>query len=357
MLVKISKNSKRIIKIGGLLALCALIIAIPATMLFLPQSVSLAESVYMNISKLLGTDSPSIISINDDGIPVVDYGHKNGIYIGEEISPLAVADAAINYYDEFIESRDEKAKTYFLNCINWLDTSKIDTNSCFLWAYNFPDPGYGITEKYYSSLAQGRIMLAYERAYRLTGEDRYLELAESAMLSLDTPINEGGVLYRDSDSIGNWYCEIVSDEVTKPPFILNGQMDVSLYLYEYYELTGSEYALELFEEGVAQLEVSLGDYDTGSWTYYDLEKNFSYDYHYTHIKQLESLYEITGNETLLEYKNKWSSYFPVNPMWARKRFAAYLLNTVIIFSILAAATYVFVIIKKRAVRKNEGQGQ
>ena len=200
-------------------------------------------------------------------------------------------------------------------------------------------------------------MLAYERAYRLTGEDRYLELAESAMLSLDTPINEGGVLYRDSDSIGNWYCEIVSDEVSKPPFILNGQMDGLLYLYEYYERTGSEYALELFEEGLAQLEAVLGDYDTGSWTYYDLEENFSYDYHYTHIKQLERLYEITGNETLLEYKNKWSSYFPKNPMWARKRFAAYLLNAVIIFSILAVATSVFVIIKKRATRNSEGQGQ
>lgn len=357
MLVKISGNQKRILKISGLLALCALIIAIPATMLFLPQSISLAESVYMGISKILGTNSPGSIKVNNDGIPVVNYGYRDGIYIGEAMSPLAVAAAAIDYYDEFIESGDEEAKNYFLNCINWLNTSKIDTGECYLWAYDFPDPGYGITEKYYSSLAQGSIMLSYERAYRLTGEDRYLKLAESAMLSLDTPIDEGGVLYRDSDSIGNWYCEIVSDEVANPPFILNGHMDVLLFLYEYYERTDSEYALELFEEGLAQLEVSLCDYDTGSWTYYDLEKNFSYDYHYTHIKQLESLYEITGNEILLEYKNKWSSYFPVNPMWARKRFAAYLLNAAIIFSILAVATSVFVITKKRAVRKNEGPGQ
>ena len=339
----------------GILVLCSTIMAIPLTILTLPQSMQRAESVYRNVSMWLHSNYPGQIILDDNGIPVVDYGYKDGTYIGKQTNPLAVAASAIQHYDKFKESGELKHKTYLQNCINWLEDTKIDNGQCYLWAYDFPNTGYSPSAPWYSSLAQGRIMLAFDYAYQLTGEERYLKLADKAMLALATPIKEGGVMYQDSDSIGKWYAEFVSLERDKPPFILNGHMEVLQYLQEYYDRTGSEQAQTLFQDGVAELKVHLPEYDAGYWTYYDREGNLAYDYHYTHVEEVQYLYEVTGDEVFKEYHDKWASYFPLNPFWARKRFAAYLLNVTLSFSVLAVSVATYMLVKslsnKRATKE------
>ena len=240
---------------------------------------------------------------------------------------------------------------YFKNSINWLENSKIDRGDFSVWAHNYANRGYGLSAPWYSALSQYRIMLAFESAYELTGEERYLQLADRAMLSLGTPIVEGGVMYRDSDSGGNWYAEVVSPEREKPPFILNGHMEVLQGLQEYYRRTGSQQALVLFQEGVTALKAHLSDYDTGHWSYYDREGHLAYDYHYTHVEELQYLYEVTGEVIFKEYHDKWASYFPFNPLWARKRFAAYLLVMTISFLVLAITVAAYRLIKSLPDRR------
>lgn len=332
-------------KVGGVLTLSSLIIAIPITISTLPQSMRVAADIYRGVSMLLHTNSPAQTIPDENGIPVVDYGYRDQTYVGEQINPLMVAGTAIGHYNKLKKSGDRLYRTYFENCINWLDDSKIDTGKCYLWAYNFPSSGYDTLPPYYSALAQGRIMLAFAHAYQLTGEERYLELASKAMLSLDTPIEEGGVMYQGPGSAGKWFAELASPKRDKPPFILNGHMYVLLYLQDFYNLTGVQQAQTLFQEGVAELKVRLHDYDTGYWTYYDREGNIAYDYHYVHIEQLQRLYQLTDDETIKEYHDKWASYFPFNPLWARKRFAAYLFDAAAIFLVLVASYLTYKLVK------------
>ena len=342
-------------KVGGILILCSIIIAIPVTMLTLPHSMKMAESVYRKVSMLLNANSPAQITLDDNGIPVVDFGYGGRTYVGKQRNPLAVASAAIQHYEEFETTGDPKHKTYFENCINWLEDTKIDKGKFYLWAYDYPDSSYGSPAPWYSALAQGRITLAFGYAYQVAGEERYLELAGKAMMSLDTPIEEGGVMYQGPESEGKWFVEVASSERDEPPFILNGHMEVMLYLHDFYDLTGVQQAQTLFQQGMAELKPRLHEYDTGRWTYYDREGNLAYDYHYTHIEELKDLYELTSDGVIKEYRDKWASYFPINPLWARKRFAAYLLNVAICFVALAtvgAALYT----GKRFIHQRDRKG-
>jgi heparosan-N-sulfate-glucuronate 5-epimerase len=200
-------------------------------------------------------------------------------------------------------------------------------------------------------MAQARIMGAFQRAYELTWDEHYLYLANEAMRALEVPIQEGGVLFIDQDDEGKWYAELAGGGRTSPPYILNGFIFSLLDLHDFYNRTGSQDAKLLFEDGIDELRRHLIDYDTGRWTYYDREGHLAYDYHYVHINQMQELYEITGDIMFKEYHDKWESYFPINPMWARERFAAYLLNLAIIFIVLAVIISTYKIYKQKFKKK------
>jgi hypothetical protein len=125
-----------------------------------------------------------------------------------------------------------------------------------------------------------------------------------------------------------------------------------LRLHEYWQSSGDTDAKGLFDAGVIALKGVLPRYDTGYWSYYDLESNLAYDYHYTHIDELRQLHELTGEPMFAEYADRWDSYFPLNPWWARKRFAAYLLNVAIVWIILACGLVVW-----WRVARNRGPAQ
>lgn len=129
-----------------------------------------------------------------------------------------------------------------------------------------------------------------------------------------------------------------------------------MILNDYYQATGNKLALSLFQDGISELRMHLQDYDTGHWTYYDREGNLAYDYHYIHVGELQSLYEITSDEVLKKYHDKWARYFPINPMWARKRFAAYLLNVAVIVVISLLSVSIWYFMRRRSkVRTNKEQ--
>lgn len=336
-----------------LILLISMLVAIPTTLATMDNSMKLAENIYRNIAIVFKLDSPGKVEMDENGIPYVDYGYRQGVYIGLQRNPLFVANQAIQYYDEYHRTGELEYKEKTLNCLGWLISSKIESGNTYLWMYDFPNTGYENTYAWYSSLAQIRIIDAFTKGYQLTGDDSYKQLAERALLALDTPIAEGGLMYPSEDGEGKWYAEVVSYEREKPPFILNGHMEVLIYLNDYQELTGSKLAQSLFDAGVFELKKHISGYDTGYWTYYDREGNLAYDYHYTHIEEVADLYQITGDKAFNEYYEKWSSYFPVNPLWARKRFAAYLLNFAILSSLSLIVLTSLRLIKGRNRREQQ----
>lgn len=327
---------KKAVKQILLILLLSFMVALPVTYFTLDNSINNAQMIYGYVAKTMHLQNPNVINLDSDGVPFVDYGYKNGKWIGVQRNPLTISYYANNYYEEYIESNDEKKLKLFLNSISFLENIeeyKAYDNILFIvYPYNFSVNDKHGEAPLYSAMAQSFISISFLNAYKMTGNDKYLEKSELAMNALKVPIEEGGVLYIEPEDGGYWYAEVAcAKKLNNIPLILNGNIFSLLDLHKYYEETGSEDARILFEKGVDEVKIHLHKYDAEYWTYYDRQGNWAYDYHYVHVEQMKELYEITGDPIFEKYYKKWKSYTPFNPLWARKRFAAYVLNVFLIF--------------------------
>ena len=325
-----------------ILIVCSIIIAIPVVIISMDLSRRASWYLYGRVTRLIHAHSPAIKMLDKNKVPIVDYGYQAGNNYGKQRNPLTIAVKANTYYEEFSKTYKPNKKEYFFNCIHWLEESKIDKDNYSLWPYEFGATAYDVSLPFYSALAQTAIMVAFMHAFTITADEHYKIIADKALRSLEVPIEKGGVLVVDPNDGGKWYEEIAFGGGKKQtPLILNGCLSSILYLHEYYKQTNSKEAKVLFDDGLIEIKRHLPDYDNGHWTNYDREGHFAYDYHYIHVHQLQELYEITGDKEFKVYHDKWAAYFPINPMWVRERFAAYLFDASIIFIILAIMMIIY----------------
>ena len=258
-------------------------------------------------SKISGKVVGVKIVLDESGVPIVDYGKFGGKYIGKQRNPVAVSQKAFDYWDGYQNDGDERSKQRFLNCANWLVENAISHDNFSLFEYEFPLPQYNMTPPWRSGMAQGQGIQVLIRAYNLTGDKKYLDVAERSLKSFFVEVEDGGVTYKTSTS-GYWY-EEYADEHGKNSRVLNGMMYSLIGLHEYYERTGSKDAKILFNQGILALKNNLSSYDSGDWTYYNaLGKPAIESYHHIHITQLSLLSTFTNEPIFKIYHDKWESY-------------------------------------------------
>lgn len=263
------------------------------------------------------------ITTNESGIPTVDYGYVNGVFIGKQLNPLTISQKAI-YYESEYQKGNESCKQLFLNNANYLVENAVrhDNYTSWqynfpwrpygytLWQYNFPWPIDGIASPWVSAMAQGQGIVVLIHAYNMTGHKKYLNSADLALNSFYVEVKGGGVTYKDKN--GWWYEEYVTGTHVQPR-VLNGMIFSLFGIYEYYEFTGDQGAKILFHQGIISLKNSLYKYDAGNWTYYDVIGNRApISYHKIHINQMLQLYKITKDPFFKEYYEKFQRYQEYN---------------------------------------------
>lgn len=72
-------------------------------------------------------ESPTIY-LDEYYIPFVDYGERNGSFIGIQRNPLTVDHVARDYYEKYIEFEDQFFKEAFLNNAKWLVNNAVEMN-------------------------------------------------------------------------------------------------------------------------------------------------------------------------------------------------------------------------------------
>ncbi|XP_006032503.1 D-glucuronyl C5-epimerase isoform X2 [Alligator sinensis] len=160
------------------------------------------------------------------------------------------------------------------------------------------DPGW------YSAMAQGQAISTLVRAYLLTKDHTFLNSALRATAPYKLLSEQHGVkavFMKKHD----WYEEYPTSPSS---FVLNGFMYSLIGLYDLKETAGGE----LGEKAKAMLPL----YDTGSGTIYDLRHfmlgtapNLArWDYHTTHINQLQLLSTIDEAPIFKEFVKRWKSY-------------------------------------------------
>lgn len=245
--------------------------------------------------------------LDSAGVPLLDYRGK----IGAQYNPIAIAQYGLGNYNLFRRTKDPRRLARFLNMADWL-IRHLETNPSGLrvWNHHF-DFEYRTPLKapWYSALAQGHGISVLVRAYVETQDRRYLDAADEAFQSFVKRVEEGGVVFVDSQG-RRWIEEYV---VTPPTHILNGFIWALWGVYDYYLARRSAAALELFSQCIDTLKENLALYDIGFWSLYELSGTrlrmlASPFYHRLHIVQLRVLHRLTGEIVFLSRADRWERY-------------------------------------------------
>jgi len=253
-------------------------------------------------------ESASNVVFDSNGIPLVNYGSS----IGLQYNPVTISQYALANYHVYLSTGNTTRREKFLAQANWLVENATQKGNFSVWEYNFDWPSYGCTKPWVSAMSQGEGLSVLARAYVLTGNVSYIDVAEEAILAFEVEMSAGGVRYTDSSGV--WY-EECADEGAPSGKVLNGFIFALLGLYEYSFETNNSKGWTFFWEGTETLSNNIYRYDTGSWSYYDLlHHGFApLGYHKLHVEQLRAMYELTDDEMSLYYSDRFQSYISPPP--------------------------------------------
>ena len=244
---------------------------------------------------------------DDAGIPMLDYRGQ----IGLQYNPIAVAQWGLGNYNQFCRTAQPDSKRKFLLAANWLITH-LEQNSLGVWLWNHHfDWEYRtpLRAPWYSGLAQGQGISLLVRAHAETGDHSFLQAADRAFISLQTPIADGGVMFTD-DRGDPWIEEYI---VSPPTHILNGFLWAAWGVYDFCLATSDSSVRALFDQFTKTLIRNLDSYDLGFWSLYEhsgtrLPMVASPFYHRLHVVQLRVMQQLTGNDIFARYADRWESY-------------------------------------------------
>lgn len=244
-------------------------------------------------------DTESYAKIDKDGIPY--FVNNNRAYY----NPVLVIQLGIICHDLCLKKvQFEKNQKTLLKCMDWLDNNKVDKNNAFWFLVNNDNKQYNLKSGWISGMYQGQAISLYLRAYQFYDNKNYLITAEKICNSFKYNYSEGG--FKRIDEFGcTWFEEYPSE---KPSYVLNGFIYSMFGILDFYRVTESQEAKELWEECVRTLEVNLKKYDVWYWSVYDQQKEQLVSYYYqknVHIPLMQIMYGLTKNELFNTYAFKW----------------------------------------------------
>ena len=234
-----------------------------------------ADSTTVNNNEEKKTGWSDIEYLSDaNNNTMVDYKNLFDLNIGKVYNP------------NFVDNAD-----WFLDSSNYED--HVDY---YLIPYNYNWHFYSnISAPWYGCEAQSKAMLVTAKKYNETGDSKYLQFSKKVFNGLNSPVlNQDG-----------WLLGVVAENNNAA--ILNSQLFCVANLMTYYEYTGDERALTLFQKGVDVLEKNINDLSVDCGTYYSLSKDrvVSHQQHPEYMKMLERLYLMTGSNTLKNTLDDW----------------------------------------------------
>ena len=140
------------------------------------------------------------------------------------------------------------------------------------------------------------------RAYVETNDDKFKQGAIKAVDFMIKDLAEGGTARYDGD-------DVYFHEFTHLSTVLNGWIFTLFGLFDYLLIVDDDKVKNKYQASVLTLEKSLYSYDVKYWSNYNLSGSITSPfYHRLHVAQLKAMYEITGNDSFLNYSNKWDKY-------------------------------------------------
>lgn len=252
------------------------------------------------------------IIFDERGIPLnptyIDVKDKPFVYF-----PITIGQVGLAVYHTYLQTNLDDDRTHFLKFLNWFyENYEEDSNLGVRWLTDVSLPQYHNPGPWQSAFAQSRGISILLRGFQLTGERKYADCAEQALISFTKSVKKGGVT-----SITKWGPFYEEYTAETPTLVLNGMIFSLCGIFDFLRVFPEHItAYNIFHEGIATLEKILPEYDLGFWSRYNLCRAAWYPkidpstitYQNLHIIQLFMLYRLTGKKIFLHYALKFKSH-------------------------------------------------
>ncbi|MDD5428461.1 MAG: D-glucuronyl C5-epimerase family protein [Candidatus Omnitrophica bacterium] len=216
-----------------------------------------------------------------------------------DYSPITIIHKGLGHHDLYLLTGEKKELENFIKICDWL-VEKQDAGGG--WEIK---KAMRLTGPFkYSAMSQGEAISALTRAWKLTGNNIYIETAKKGLALMLTDLKNGGAAYYKDDEL---YLE--EYPAAEKNTVLNGWIFALFGIYDYFLATADEDVKRTFYRSFSTLKNSLHKFDSGYWSLYDEKKALASPfYHDLHINQLESLFMVTGDPLIKERSEKWKMY-------------------------------------------------
>jgi heparosan-N-sulfate-glucuronate 5-epimerase len=250
---------------------------------------------------------PPAIILGRRGIPLVRYDG-----LGYHSNPVTASQYGLWAYGVYLRDHDAVHRKIALHVADWLVA--MQKRGRWFYDFDFALHGVALTHPWSSSLAQGQAMSLLERAYRLTGEEKYRLAGQRALLPLRVDVLKGGLR---RCFFGDCTRPFFEEYPTKPPtYVLNGFMFTLIGLYDLASVAPKSQALAMYAAGRRTLYQALPDYDVDGRATYDLTQMTvpggkpaiaSPEYQAVHVYLLRALDSISPNARFRYYASRWQA--------------------------------------------------
>jgi heparosan-N-sulfate-glucuronate 5-epimerase len=217
--------------------------------------------------------------------------------------PSGIAGNALRHHSNLLSGKISRSRDLFIKHSDWFLQH---TNGMF--PNTIPIPRLGLAAPWYSCLSQGLGISVLLRAWKITGDQKYLLLARKAIYclypdseyQLCSSLDDGGICLEE------YPCQ-------NPSHVINGFLAAIIGIHEFSCLTGDARAnnyLIFLSKTVAQ-HIEL--WDSNGWSLYEAKTSSgklnynTVDYHNLQIAQFRWLLDRYSNQKIQHVVDRWIS--------------------------------------------------
>lgn len=264
-----------------------------------------------------GKDQALITDFDENGIPLnktyVDVESEELVYF-----PISIGQLGLAVFHTYLGTSEKSDLERFLKFGRWYAENGVsDERLGIRWLTNVPLPAYRNAGPWQSAFAQSRGISILLRAYQVTGEREFAEIAGKALLSFQYQVSEGGVVSKTE-----WGPFFEEYTASVPVLVFNGHVFSLFGILDFHRVfPDHQLATSLVDSGINTLINCLPDFDLGYWTRYNYCRAEFYPeidpatlgYQRLHVFLLKVLNRVKSDSTLEKYIEKWGGQIrPLN---------------------------------------------
>jgi len=223
-----------------------------------------ADAEYVLGLALYPVDMSSFLALSESALDPAGMPYQMS---PAEYNPTTIAQYALAHWNKYITTNDEHHLRNFLTQASWFVEHETRIGEDFSgWPISFPHANVHVSGSWLSALTQGSGISVLIRAYQITREETFLEVAHRAARTFERDILDGGV----SAPIGGDGVFFEEIAVYPAAHMLSGCIFALLGLYDYIALTHDARIQQLIQRGLTTMHGMLDEFDVGFWTREDL---------------------------------------------------------------------------------------